>query len=64
MNGSNPNGDWFLFMQDDKQQDAGMVNNGWNLALTTANLVGYPADNALYVSLTNVIVAPGGPISA
>lgn len=59
MNGSNPNGDWFLFVQDDKQQDVGMINNGWSISLTTARLVGFPADNAIYVSRTNVVVAPG-----
>ncbi|MDR3456203.1 MAG: protease pro-enzyme activation domain-containing protein [Verrucomicrobiae bacterium] len=53
MNGSNPNGDWFLFVQDDKQQDVGMINSGWSIALTTANLVGYPADIALCVTPTN-----------
>jgi uncharacterized repeat protein (TIGR01451 family) len=59
MNGGNPNGDWFLFVQDDKQQDVGMINSGWMVTLTTANPVGYPADNALYVSQTNVTVTPG-----
>jgi uncharacterized repeat protein (TIGR01451 family) len=59
MNGSSPNGDWFLFVQDDKQQDIGMINNGWSVTLTTANPVGYPADNAMLASLTNVVLAPG-----
>jgi len=59
MNGTSPNGDWFLFVQDDKQQDSGMINNGWMVTLTTATPVGFPADIALYASLTNVVVAPG-----
>jgi len=59
MNGSNPNGDWFLFIQDDTMIDAGMINNGWYVTLTTANPVGYPADNAVYTSVTNVVVPPG-----
>jgi uncharacterized repeat protein (TIGR01451 family) len=59
MNGSNPNGDWFLFIQDDQPFDAGMLNNGWYVTLTTGNPVGYPADNALLASVTNVVVAPG-----
>lgn len=59
MNGYNPNGEWFLFIQDDKQLDVGMINNGWSVTLTTANPVGYAADSQIYVSSTNVVVAPG-----
>ena len=59
MNGYNPNGDWFLFIQDDKQLDVGMINNGWSVALTTANPVGFAADSQIYVSATNIFVAPG-----
>ena len=50
MKGSNPNGPWFLFVQDDKQYDVGMINSGWFVTLTTANPVGYAADNQLYVT--------------
>jgi uncharacterized repeat protein (TIGR01451 family) len=53
MSGSNPNGAWFLFVQDDKAQDAGLISNGWFITLTSANPVGYAADNALYVTPTN-----------
>jgi uncharacterized repeat protein (TIGR01451 family) len=59
MNGSNPNGEWFLFVQDDKQLDVGMINNGWSVTLTTANPVGFAADSQIYVSATNIVVAPG-----
>ena len=54
MNGSNPNGPWFLFVQDDKPFDVGVISNGWALTLTTANPVGYAADNQLYVTPTIV----------
>ena len=57
MNGSNPNGPWFLFMQDDRIFDVGIVSNGWALTLTTANPVGNAADNQLYitpVTVTNI----------
>ena len=53
LNGSNPNGAWFLFVQDDKLLDVGLIANGWSVALTTANPVGFAADNQLYVSPTN-----------
>ncbi len=59
INGSNPNGDWFLFIQDDKALDVGMINNGWSVTLTTANPVGYAADSQIYASATNIFVAPG-----
>jgi hypothetical protein len=57
MNGGNPNGPWFLFVQDDKPKDIGLITNGWSVALTTANPVGYAADNQLYLAspVTNAI---------
>lgn len=57
MNGSNPNGFWYLFVQDDKVPDVGMINSGWSVALTTANPVGYAADNQIYVSTANQVIA-------
>jgi uncharacterized repeat protein (TIGR01451 family) len=57
MNGSNPNGAWFLFAQDDKPLDVGVINSGWFVTLTTANPVGYAADNQLYVTATNSVTA-------
>jgi hypothetical protein len=59
MNGSNPNGPWFLFVQDDKPKDIGLITNGWTLALTTANPVGNVADNQLYVNPASSSVTPG-----
>jgi hypothetical protein len=59
-NGSNPNGLWFLFFQDDVLNGYWGTNyNGWMLNLTTANPVGFPADNQLFVSATNVSITPG-----
>ena len=54
LNGSNPNGAWFLFVQDDAVLDVGMITNGWYVTLTTADLVGQASDNALYASQTNL----------
>jgi uncharacterized repeat protein (TIGR01451 family) len=45
MNGSNPNGSWLLFVQDDKALDSGAISNGWSVAITSANPVGFAADN-------------------
>jgi uncharacterized repeat protein (TIGR01451 family) len=59
MDGSNPNGLWFLFFQDDHALYSGTNYNGWMLNLTTANPVGFPADNQLLVNETNVAVTPG-----
>ncbi len=54
MNGSNPNGLWLLFVQDDAVLYTGIINNGWYVTLTTADLVGQASDNALYASKTNI----------
>ena len=59
MNGSNPNGLWFLFIQDDTPPFGGTNYNGWYVTLTTANPVGFAADNQLYINSTNVSVTPG-----
>lgn len=60
MNGYNPNGLWMLFLQDDTLNNyAGTNYNGWSLNLTTANPVGFAADNQLYINANNVSVAPG-----
>ena len=58
LNGGNPNGTWYLFVQDDKAFDSGMISNGWVLNLTAANPVGFAADLALSMtaSPTNVQV--------
>lgn len=61
MNGASPNGLWFLFMQDDTMNNYSGTNyNGWAVNLTTANPVGFAADNQLSISATNILVQPGG----
>jgi hypothetical protein len=52
MDGANPNGLWFLFIQDDTPANSGTNYNGWALNLTTANPVGFAGDNQLYVNTT------------
>jgi uncharacterized repeat protein (TIGR01451 family) len=58
LSGSNPNGLWFLFVQDDKQVDSGIISNGWFITLTTANPVGFAADNELITTpVTQSVIA-------
>jgi len=59
MNGSNPNGIWLLFIQDDGNQYGGTNYNGWFINLTTANPVGSAADDELTISTTNVSISSG-----
>jgi uncharacterized repeat protein (TIGR01451 family) len=46
-------------VQDDTPINIGTNYNGWYVTLTTANPVGYAADNQLYINSTNVSLAPG-----
>jgi uncharacterized repeat protein (TIGR01451 family) len=41
-NGSNPNGDWSLYVIDDSHLNTGIVSNGWTLKINTAAAA--PAD--------------------
>jgi uncharacterized repeat protein (TIGR01451 family) len=69
LNGSDPNGLWMLYYRDESANYAGTNYNGWAVNLTTANPVGFAADNQLYVSTiinsqpygnaTNVPATPG-----
>jgi len=50
LNGGNPNGNWELFGLDDQAFNSGGITNGWILTLTTANPIGYVADDDLTMS--------------
>ena len=74
-NGSNPNGAWFLFLQDDAQLNVGLINNGWSLALSAGASLGTPADKQIsapantlmtYKGVTNIVIAVTnyGPVTA
>jgi len=64
MNGSNPNGNWSLFIQDDSVIDTGVISNGWVLTLTTANPVGSAADNELLMAaLSSTNIPVGGSVT-
>jgi uncharacterized repeat protein (TIGR01451 family) len=58
LSGNNPNGNWYLFVQDDQTFNSGLVSNGWVLAVTTANPIGAVADDYLTMSAspTNLLV--------
>ncbi len=62
LNGSNPNGSWYLFIQDDRQLDSGSVSNGWILNLTTANPVGYSGNLSLSMTASTNNVLVGGQV--
>jgi uncharacterized repeat protein (TIGR01451 family) len=63
MNGSNPNGTWSLFIQDDTPLDSGVISNGWILTLTTANPVGLAADNQLLMTASATNIAQHGLVA-
>lgn len=58
-NGANPNGTWSLYAVDDALNNAGGVNDGWNLTITTD---GSPTtfSNTNYIGF-NGMVAPASP---
>jgi len=57
-NGSNPNGDWALYVFDDTQLDFGAISNGWALNLSVGGPVPAAADLGLTLSAsTNIVVA-------
>jgi uncharacterized repeat protein (TIGR01451 family) len=59
VNGSNPNGSWFLFVQDDAPISSGMIGNGWILNLSTADMVGTSGDIEVLMHSPNTNVFVG-----
>jgi uncharacterized repeat protein (TIGR01451 family) len=59
LNGDNPNGPWFLFVQDTSVLQSGVISNGWFITLTTADPVGFAADNQLYATPATLSLAVG-----
>jgi uncharacterized repeat protein (TIGR01451 family) len=56
LNGGNPNGNWELFALNDQTFNSGAIANGWSLALTTANPIGYVADDDLTMTASSTSV--------
>lgn len=58
--GTNPNGNWLLYVLDDTAPDAGRINNGWALTIETAptitlnggSSVSFNEDNTADVAIT------------
>jgi uncharacterized repeat protein (TIGR01451 family) len=65
LNGGNPNGNWYLFVQDDQTFNSGFISNGWAVAVTTANPIGFVADDYLTMSAspTNLFTGNNTAIS-
>jgi uncharacterized repeat protein (TIGR01451 family) len=63
LNGSNPNGNWELFGLDDQGFNSGGITNGWILTLTTANPIGFVADDALTMTPSVTSVLTNGDVT-
>jgi uncharacterized repeat protein (TIGR01451 family) len=62
LNGSNPNGDWSLYLQDDSAFDTGTVSSGWFLTLTTASPVGSVADAGVAMTALSTTIEVGSNV--
>jgi len=62
VNGTTPDGPWYLFIQDNDTLNSGVINNGWNLALTLGNPVGAEADLGLSLAASATNVWPGSNV--
>ena len=60
-NDSNPNGLWSLFIIDDTSPGAGVVSNGWSLAITRNSSIPSAADLSLGMTATTGIA--GSPLT-
>jgi uncharacterized repeat protein (TIGR01451 family) len=63
VSGANPNGSWFMFIQDDAPVSSGFINNGWILSLTTADIVGTAGDLELLMNTASSNVFSGQSIT-
>lgn len=52
-NGSNPNGTWALYAQDDTFTDAGTILGGWVLAITTSSTLAPSCDLSVAVTASS-----------
>jgi len=62
-NGGNPNGSWFMFIQDDAPVSSGVVADGWVLSLSTADVVGTAGDIELLMNTPNSSALPGQQVT-
>jgi len=55
-NGTNPNGNWYLYVQDDKSGSSGVITGGWVLSITTTGPSISPIANQTTTENTNLLV--------
>jgi uncharacterized repeat protein (TIGR01451 family) len=63
LNGGNPNGNWELFALNDQTFNSGAIANGWSLALTAANPVGFVADDDLTMTASGTSVLTNSDVT-
>jgi uncharacterized repeat protein (TIGR01451 family) len=63
LNGGNPNGNWELFALNDQTFNSGAIANGWSLALTTANPIGFVADDDLTMTASDTSVLTNSDVT-
>jgi uncharacterized delta-60 repeat protein/uncharacterized repeat protein (TIGR01451 family) len=62
-NGINPNGTWSLYVIDDTSPGAGVISNGWSLAITRASSVPAAADLSLGMTASSDPAIAGAPLT-
>lgn len=63
-NGTDPNGNWQLFVFDSSAGDSGSIGNGWSLAITTVQAINPVADLAVsQVTASSGSIYPGRTFS-
>lgn len=60
-NGSNPNGEWALYVMDDSTGDLGNIAGGWSLTLNTISVINPLADISVTISAAPDFGAPNPP---
>lgn len=61
--GADPNGAWSLYVVDHSAGDAGHIDNGWSLAITTVTPINHVADLALTATAAPDPVKVGSPLT-
>ena len=60
-NGTNPNGEWALYVMDDSTGDLGNIGGGWSLTVNTISVINPLADVAVSISAATDFGAPNPP---
>ncbi|MBI5387363.1 MAG: trypsin-like serine protease [Verrucomicrobia bacterium] len=62
-NGTDPNGDWKLFIVDDTGQDAGSIVSGWSLNISVGGTLIPVTDLSVQMAVAPNPVSPGGALT-